>query len=762
MQMMASLATWTDAKGGSLPVLAETGTGPADQETLQSLRRFHLTGPPAGGKAAWLDRDILPALLHPYRDPASIRTAYPLFLPPRKPGAGEAAAVPLPDFIAGIAPGEGARILHDNLLRLEREVRGMVAGSGTVADAGETFGKAGEAMRRALKLGQADDAALAADLETLVAAVPEGGRLLPLGEHTAFALFADAAERRFHPARAAFLTRVRDISEKVRFVLDKDRAKRPGAPSGTDTRDVGAVGSRFFDPASLGDVVRKAGGGGALPEERRERWTTALEILERDAEDGLPRTPFLVHDGCLSKSVQAKLPEWEIAQSDDPCVAAADQFDETADVLAGVLRAQRLARLEYDGDYIHDVHGPWLARLDWRSFSRDELSVLPPVAAVLSADSAAGPALLSLSRLILSGRPVHVIILDRPAHNPGTADEGWAGFRFEPGYLAMSHREAWVQQTSAARPRHMMDGFRRALDADRSALHVITTGFDAKGREPRLGPWFYAGAAVESRAFPCFRYDPEAGNSWARRLDFSENPEPEANWPAYALTARRQSGGEETLSLPFTFADFALLDPVYVQHFRLVPAGIPAAELVGVADYLDLPTDLAVKKIPFIWGVDGTGALRRLAVTRALALAARDRLGYWRTLQELAGVRNEYVQEAVKRAREDAETRAQEERERLEARHAEALERVRRDAAEDVVTQLTAALLEVDLTGLPVPAVPGFAGMSVDDVTQALLAAVGPETLDQDPGAPAPERIERAASELLDMIGPDRGEEASQ
>jgi hypothetical protein len=763
MQTMASLATWTDVKAGSLPVLAEAGAGPADQETLQSLRRFHLTGPSPDGKAAWLDRDILPALLHPYRDPASVRMDYPLFLPPPGSAVGESPCIALPDFMKQMAPADGARILRDNLLRLERAVRRAMGEEGALADARRVFQEAGTAVRRSLKLGKADDEAFASDLETLIAAIPEKGRLLPLGEHTAFALFGEAAEDRFRPARAAFLSRVREVSDKTRAVLEKDRMKRPESKGRKpETRDVGAVGSRYFDPSALSAIVRSAGGGAALPEDRRERWEAALEILDRDADTGIPDSLVLIHDGSLSKTAEAKLPGWTIERSDDPCVVAAERFDEAADVLAGILRAERLARLEYDGDYDHDVHGPWLARLDWHAFSREELSILPPVVAVLSADSAAGPGLLSLSRLILSGRPVHVIVLDHPAHNPGMADEEWGGFRFEPGYLAMSHREVWVQQTTVARPRHMTAGFGHALRGVRTALHVVACGFDAKGNEPRLGPWFFAGAAVESRAFACFRYNPEAGNSWARRLDFSGNPEPEENWPVYELTARRQNGGEETLALPFTFADFALLDPAYVRHFRLVPDGIPEADLVSLPAYLDLSTADAVRKIPFIWGVDGRGTLRRLAVTRLLALAARDRLGYWRTLQELAGLRNEYVQEAVKRAQEDAEARAREERERLEARHAEALERVRRDAAEDVVNQLTAALLDVDISGLAVPGIPGFQGMSVDEVTQALLAAVRPETLDAAPGEAPPERVERAASELMDMIDPRRLEENSR
>jgi hypothetical protein len=363
-----------------------------------------------------------------------------------------------------------------------------------------------------------------------------------------------------------------------------------------------------------------------------------------------------------------------------------------------------------------------LARIDWRAFSREELAMLPPVAALVSADHLARRGLPSLSRLLLSGRPVQVLVLEDPARNPGVETGSLAGFRFEPGYLGLSHREAFVQQTSVARPIHMMEGFRRALAGTRAALHVIASGSEGPAR---LGSWLVAGAALEARAHPFFHYDPEAGTSWARRLDFTDNPHPEADWPVYELAIRTEAGAAQSMSLAFTFVDFALLHPAFAPHFRLVPAGVPEADLVMVEEYLRFGDEAAAGKVPFVWAVDGEGRLIRLAVTLELALAARDRLDTWRILQELAGIRNEYVEEAARKAREESDAKARLEREEMAAAQAVEIGRVRQDVTEDLVTQLTAAILDVDQDVLAAPASPleALRGLSVDEVAAALLEA---------------------------------------
>lgn len=762
MQTLPMLSVETGSGPEKSPVLAKTGAEPADRETLHGLRRFYLGGPDTGAGKEWMDRDILPALMHPYRAAETFRIDYPVFLPPETRGEdpGPGCVRSLTEFLRDLAPADASKILGDNLDRLEKTVRGITAlGPGT-ADAREILGRAGEAMRKDLKLSPEHDGELAGALEAMAGAVPAGGVLVSLTRNTPLDLLRHAAQCHARSTRAAFRKRTRTMAEKIRLLLESDRMKRP---EGRDPKRVegmvGEVSSRFLDSGNLARMMGTPRST-SLSDDRRERLETALAQLEDETPTSDARLLTLVHDGSLEKSAEKSLRGWQVLHEGDPCAAAARCFDLAAESLAEVIRAERLARLELDGNYDPDRHGPVLERLDWHRFSAEELRLIPPIVALVSSDYLVREGLLSLSQLLLSGRPVHVLVIDHPEKNPGSEGARFRGNRFEPGYLGMSLREAWVQQTSSSRPAHMVSGFFRALRRPRPGLHVVSPGFQADGKQPRLGSWFQAGAALESRAHPSFQYDPDAGYSWARRLDFSGNPQPEADWPVYELSAKTDGGQNEVLNLAFTFADFALLDPAHAGHFRMIPDGIAENELAPVDRHLDLSPEEAATTIPFVWGVDGTGTLRRLAVTAALVRAARDRLAYWRTLQELAGFRNEYALEAAARARTEAEEKARKDAEAVEEKHREELERLRRDAAEEVVTELTAALLDVDASALAAPTlIEGLGGRSVDEITEVLLQAVRPETLDEESAGPAGTNVEQAAARLMEALDPDRLEE---
>ena len=117
-------------------------------------------------------------------------------------------------------------------------------------------------------------------------------------------------------------------------------------------------------------------------------------------------------------------------------------------------------------------------------------------------------------------------------------------YRLEPAYLGVAHREAFVQQGSLAFPLPLAAGFDRAFGGRRAGLHVIDApdsreASDTAGGE--LDAWLVASARVSGRAAPLFRFDPEAGSSWARRLHFDENPEPSADWPSEPLMVAAKS-----------------------------------------------------------------------------------------------------------------------------------------------------------------------------------------------------------------------------
>jgi ferredoxin len=81
-------------------------------------------------------------------------------------------------------------------------------------------------------------------------------------------------------------------------------------------------------------------------------------------------------------------------------------------------------------------------------------------------------------------------------------------------------------------------------------------------------------------------------------------------------------------------------------------------------------------------------------------LACRDRLNYWRTLQELAGIHNRYIELAIEKVREEEQLADAAQRQQLQEEHNEELETVRSETASDVMGQLVDVLMGGDLASL--------------------------------------------------------------
>ncbi len=775
------------------PRLPRSSASGAGGEGFAELRRFHLGAPgtPSGSRteSSRVGEGLLPALLHPFRGARRVRSDYPVFLAP----VGGPAAVPgeapveagatglflgfsaLLERVGRTLEGEGqpmGSLLRDNLRRLERHAAELAAQApnpiGAPVDARQLLSEAGAAMVSELGLAEADRETLEADLERMAAALPEGGRFLGAEPGVPLALARQAILGRQRGPREAFAREARDLAARAEAILEADRLNDPErrrAESPETT--MGRPGGRFFDPTALADVLGERRGSEGFAPARRKALETSLAALRRASVEMVSPTVHVVHDG----SVSWQLPDegevapgevagesgWSLVGCADPCRVAAEVFDRESETVIEALRAARRVRLETESGReggAREALEAQLAGLDWQALSRDELALLPPVLAVESAGELAGRGLVSLSKLLLSGRPVQVLVELDPAGSPEAEDDPLGGFRFEPGFLGVSLREAFVAQSSVSRPLHLAAGLAGAAQGTRSGLHVIAGAGGAARSE--LDPSVAAGAAVDSRAHPLFAYDPEAGLSWAERMSFDDNPEPAEDWPVLELEAEGADGAPETLSLAFTFADFALLSGELAGAFLPVPDGAPTDRLVTVPDWLGLDSrrdskggsEAALEAVPFVWAVDGSGRMVRLVISRALALACRDRLAYWRTLQELAGVKSEYVRRARAAIEEEATARIAAERERLETAHAAELERVRREAAEEVADRLTAALLDLDpraFSSGPGP-LAALAGRDVGEVSAALLEALGPD----GSGAALGESAETAAPPSLD------------
>jgi hypothetical protein len=696
--------------------------------TIDVLRRFHFGEPTAASATSRPEGGTLPALLHPYRDAEAIRYDYPLYLAPVTDEANETIATPLGSYLAAalaaFAPGEDdARVLRDNLAWLERYLRHALDGPDPV-DAPELFAGAAAALQNHLELKGDAREKLQADLDSLQASFAAGSLLLAYGPDTPLHLFVHAVRHRNARLHAQLAEDIARATRRLDTLLEVEEAK-----AGSRKRDGAHAAGRHFDADKLSGMLKtREPGSVAIPPERRARIGKALEVLR-----AWNHEPALVRFvGRIANPWFAAQADVDVIGSEMPCDDADAEFSREAARFAELFAALRIAMLEIDNKYDAAVHDSWFDQFDWQAFSDEELQHVTRVVALVSANYLAGDGLPSFSHLLGSRRPVHVIswirAYDNPAVRPGEGPfDTW---RFELAYFGVGHRQAVVAQTSAARHADVLAGFLCALDSNRTSLHLINRGTQTQARQPVLDPWFVASAALESRAHPFLLVDPGAGDHATERVRFDSNLQPDRDWPLETLEYQRPDDEPATMELAFTFADYALLMPALHEHFRVVPADLEADELVVVADYLDMDEESAGRCVPFVWGIDEDGTLMRLAVSRALVFACRDRLNYWRSLQELAGVHNVYVEAAIERVLEDARVSAEQERDELLRAHEQELEDVRDAAAGEAMGQLVDVLMGADLSSVAEPLAPATMPAATPEtpvVEDALEPEAGPE-----------------------------------
>jgi ferredoxin len=664
-----------------------------NDEILYTLRHFHLGDPSTIDKTETVSDDYVPALLHTYRDASKIRYNYPLFLDTN--GEAKPISTLLRDSV-----DDNARILKDNLSRIENYLRKTLKKTEGPSLANPLLTEAGKAVQAELSLDEENNASFEADFNKLLASIKPNAQILGYGQYAAIHLLNHAIRHTLIPRRAKFNETLKQHIKSLKTLLDINwRHTDESIEPRMALNSIGSYASSHFDPLALSDIMDHSRGSVCLTKERHQRIETVLQILEDYLQHDDPIQVKCVNKGGLSGDWVTNTPYFEEINDPNPCARATGIFDQQTALYAEVFSAARIAYLEINNIYDPAIHDPWFDHFTWEAFSKEEMLLLPVVIALESAERVAGSAMNALSRLLSSGRPVQVLVRLRAHGNPYTSSQQdpFHNYRLELGYFGISHRQAVISQSSAARHQHLLKQFYSALEATRTSLHIINTGVQHSAHG--INAWLVSGAALESRAHPFFHINPEFGDSFADRMDFIGNPQPERDWAIHPFEYKNQTGKIISTELAFTFADYALLVPRIRHHFRLVPIDYDSDYLTPVDTYLyDCTNKEDCKRVPFIWATNNKGELHKLVVSRALIFACKDRLNYWHSLQEMAGVQNKYVDKAIQETSEKLEAEAETERKRLEAEHSEQLEQIRKQTASEVMQRLANVLLNLDLT----------------------------------------------------------------
>lgn len=612
---------------------------------------FHLTGSlPAGGVLEPINElGLRPALLARYRDLARLRYDFPLVLiEPTSDGKFARSLTSIVNELTrNTAPaGPTGEALRKQLLHIEREIRGAVAGG--------TAGRLSTLWQAAVDCHDATrDTRVADILRRAGEMIDVDGELLDCDEHMPRKLLVHAwrctQREKQNRARADIDTLIVRLNDILRadFVNSEAGSQADSLRSSVGTRQQG-----LFDFDAMARLLVHRGPASRLSDRRRMRIEWALSVLRTQR--------FFPPAGPAHGSVVP----YEFLL--DECRTVQQVFRERLPAMAQLVKAMSMAELDSEGLYDEARHDAYFDAFDERLLSPRDMAIFPDYLVCLPARRGGDAAETSVMELLSAGIPVKVLaetddILEESSHGRGKLTHGVRSGQL--GALAVGLADAFVLQSASSNLLRLHDTIWRGLSTAAPALFSVYT--PAVARITRLPAYLASAAAMQSRAFPAFTYDPSAGADLAARFSLEHNPQPDRNWPVtqfeYADGALQRVREE----IAFTLADFAAADARYAQHFARVPHDAWNGDMLPMAAWLGCDRATGENQVPYVAAVDEDDILQRMLVDERLARAARRCLDNWHRLQELGGIRSSHAERLLARKRTEWEAEKREEIEAL-------------------------------------------------------------------------------------------------
>ena len=610
---------------------------------------FHLTGRRPNGVPDAI-QGLMPALLAPYLDLTALRYDFPLVL---ANDAGEGSGVrSLSALIDGLLrrvapPGPTSEQLRKMILQLEREIRVMAA-DGEKGLLSELWDLATE------RLAARDNPEFAQSIRIGRAALDLDGELIDCDAGAGGAVVRHVWGRVQEVKARAFRATASRLTLKLEDVLRAEFTRSAAGRSADSLKAaIGAPHQALFDFTALSRMLPQSAPGEGLPESRRRRIEWALWVLKRQR--------FFAPTAGQQRPADAGQPYTFAFES---CADALETFRERLQEMVDLVKALSIAELEIEGNYVEARHDAFFDRFDANSLGARDMALFPDYLVVLGVKpSAADNA--GLLDALSSGIPLKIVVNIDDLIEEGPPGDGHFAFGLRSAQIASTATglgEAFVLQSASANLYQMRDRVLAGLAYQGAALFSIFTG--VPGVEGVLPRYLGAAAAMQSRAFPTFTYDPSLGRDLASRFSVEDNPVPELDWTMQRLEYADEHLQRAAEPVAFTVVDFLAADPRYARHFARVPREQWNDRLVPVADWLARGGAAAGNTVPYVWAADPDGRLERLIVDERAVAAARRCLDNWHRLQELGGVHNSHANRLL--AREKAAWEEQARREAAE------------------------------------------------------------------------------------------------
>lgn len=603
---------------------------------LQEQTVFHLTGRrPAKTLEQVAGLKLRPALVSRYRDLTRLRYDFPVVL------ASGGGARPFVQSLSEIvnaflkvnaAPGPDGEGLRKQMLGVEREIRRDLA-------KGERGQLSTLWSRAAPRLAEHADPALAEAVRHAGDSLGVDGEVLDCDEDMPTALLGHAW-RSVQDARARRVrTELNNLIVRLNDILRADFANsEAGRTPEALRKSVGTRQAGLFDFKMMSRMLALGSPSRHMPDSRRARIEWALNVLRSQR--------FFSTVAATGETVEP------CSFVFDSCRGVLEEYPKRLPLMAELVKAMSIAELEIDGRYDEARHDRLFEGRYEDSLGPQDLAMFPDYLVRLKRREKSVPADAPLMELLSSGIPAKVLVQVDDILEEASVGQGRFPFGTRSVQLASTAiglTDTFVLQSSSSNLLQLRDRVRAGMEHAGSALFSIYSGTAAGGEG--LPTYLVSAAAMQSRAFPAFTYDPGTGADLASRFCLEDNPQSEAAWPVTDFEYADADLQRVPESLAFTLADFIACDPRYEKHFARVSRAAWNDAMVPVAEWLAREPGEPGNEVPYLLAVDESNVLHRVIVDDKIIRAARRCGDNWRRLQELGGINNSYAERLLARER---------------------------------------------------------------------------------------------------------------
>ena len=574
---------------------------------------------------------LRPALFAGYRDLTPLRYDFPLVLAARSTHASgvESLSAVFDAALAATAKNAEADRIRKHGLRLEQEIRALLA-STTTGSLSVVWDLAVSRLTPQL------DPAFVDSCKRLRAAIKIDGDVVDCDA----AMPARVVRHVWNAAQArktaAFGKKLDDLVLKLSDILKSDfERSSKGLTAARLQASVGGAHAAMFDFDVMSRFLVKVQPKQGMPEDRRARIAGLVQVIEK-------QRFFQLHAG----KGDAKPYDFVF----ENCADALKAYRERLPQLVALAKAVVIAELEIGGEYNPARHDAMFEGYGAAGLDANELASFPDYLVCLRAGKLDAQEHGRLLEALSSGWPIKILLQIDDLHEEAAPGQGAFATGLRSSQLAtqaIGLNDVYVLQSSSSNLLQFRDRLLRGLTYRGPALFSVFSG--ANGKASGLAPYLMAAAAMESRAFPAFTYDPSAGATWAERFCLAANSQVERDWPVQGFAYEDEQHQRVAEELPFTLVDFLASDKRYANHLARVPREKWNGSMIAVEEALQREGRGLPDQVPSVLMVDGENRLQRVIVDQSLMRQADRVRQMWHSLQELGGIHNSHAEKLLAR-----------------------------------------------------------------------------------------------------------------